>query len=638
MAELINLSGENFCCLKTFSIPLNNRGLVLITGSNEDTEAADNNGSGKTTIPKALTWGLFGETIDGDRYEEVIRWGEKETWVHVELRDGDHRWLVIRTRTKRKPKLELFYGDEHSTSLEHAYEGEPEEIQAKIIELVGLDFRGFCNTVLYGQGDRDRFFSSTDTVRKDTLRRVLRTDKYRKAEKWLRDKINHELAPRISELDSEVRTISARLSEYDLDSLESLANGWEKERDSRRERATEEMQQKLDAIAEAKAQVKAERERLSKQIKKVSEEIAEYKETKEDLNNATKDYNSKTDRLLKSKENVSKVTVERSAIAKELSRLDGDRCPVCTSPLDQGVAGDYVKSLQNKKADLDLALNKAQEMRQRSLRILQEAEETVSRIRDRVEEKGAAEGNLAGLRHQLEKLDVEARGAKAGLTMQAKSAMERVKQIDEEENPHVGRLEEAKKRVKSLKEEMKTKDAELSDANRDLNHHQFWVMGFGLKGLPSLLLDSTMPYLTTRANGYLETLSDSDISLSFSTQKQLKQKGELRDELSLDWIIEGVPGVRPSNGQRRKLEVATDLALMDLVASREGSLDLLMMDEVLDGLDAEGVSRVLNLLRGLRSRRSSIFVVTHEPNIAEAFEHVILVTKRKGASTVEVLS
>ena len=50
-------------------------------------------------------------------------------------------------------------------------------------------------------------------------------------------------------------------------------------------------------------------------------------------------------------------------------------------------------------------------------------------------------------------------------------------------------------------------------------------------------------------------------------------KGEMRDEIDISWVIEGVPDKEPSGGQQRKIEVATDLALMDLVGMREKAFD-----------------------------------------------------------------
>jgi DNA repair exonuclease SbcCD ATPase subunit len=78
---------------------------------------------------------------------------------------------------------------------------------------------------------------------------------------------------------------------------------------------------------------------------------------------------------------------------------------------------------------------------------------------------------------------------------------------------------------------------------------------------------------------------------------------------------------------------------MDLAARELGRPPLLMFDEVLDGLDHEGQERVIRLLHELRGRFGSIFVITHEADISEAFEHVVRVTKAEdGSSTVEVVS
>ena len=171
-------------------------------------------------------------------------------------------------------------------------------------------------------------------------------------------------------------------------------------------------------------------------------------------------------------------------------------------------------------------------------------------------------------------------------------------------------------------------------------HVQFWVRGYSNAGLPSYVLDSVMPFISTRANHYLETLSDGDITMNFSTQRELKsKKDEHRDEISITVNIEGNEDVTPSSGQRTKMNIATDLALMDLVSTREGGcLDLLMIDEVLDGLDDEGSERVLALLHELRSRRSSIYVISHGDTMAEIFEHGLKVVKDDKVARVEVMS
>ena len=164
------------------------------------------------------------------------------------------------------------------------------------------------------------------------------------------------------------------------------------------------------------------------------------------------------------------------------------------------------------------------------------------------------------------------------------------------------------------------------------------MRGFSNQGLPSFLLDSVMPFITERANHYLETLSDGDIKVNFSTQREMKSsKGEFKDEIDITWEIEGIEDYPPSGGQLKKMEIATDLALMDLVSTQEKAhVDLLALDEILDGLDDEGRQRIMVLLREIRSKRGSVFVISHESEVAEIFEKAIIVVKKDGVTSLQI--
>ena len=145
-----------------------------------------------------------------------------------------------------------------------------------------------------------------------------------------------------------------------------------------------------------------------------------------------------------------------------------------------------------------------------------------------------------------------------------------------------------------------------------------------------------MPFLAKRANAYLRVLSDGDIKMDFTTQRELKSRDERKDEIEITWEIEGNKDYPPSGGQLKKMELATDFALMDLVATRDGGhVDILALDEILDGLDAEGSRRVVLLLKKLNNYRSSIFVVSHLPEISESFGYSVRVTKEDGNARLE---
>lgn len=79
-----------------------------------------------------------------------------------------------------------------------------------------------------------------------------------------------------------------------------------------------------------------------------------------------------------------------------------------------------------------------------------------------------------------------------------------------------------------------------------------------------------------------------------------------------------------STGQRRRIDVAL---LLGLAVLAEGSLGLksdLWFDEVLDGLDAEGVARVLDVVVDL-ARDRKVVLISHNAELLEGLRmHAVL--------------
>ena len=98
MPSIIRLIVKDFCCIKELDLNLKDIGLVQIVGQNRDSDAAISNGSGKTTIFKAITWCLYCDTLDKDKYDEVIRYGAKSACVELHIADGKNLWKVKREK------------------------------------------------------------------------------------------------------------------------------------------------------------------------------------------------------------------------------------------------------------------------------------------------------------------------------------------------------------------------------------------------------------------------------------------------------------------------------------------------------------------------------------------------------------
>jgi DNA repair exonuclease SbcCD ATPase subunit len=214
-------------------------------------------------------------------------------------------------------------------------------------------------------------------------------------------------------------------------------------------------------------------------------------------------------------------------------------------------------------------------------------------------------------------------------------ALEAIAAVKAEVDPIAEQLRDASARHAKLTADADTSDLAANECARQGAVFEFWQRGFSGEGLPSWLLDEFVPVLTERTNHYLGILTDGDIRIRFDTTSRLKS-GDVRDRFAVELDVENMGDVRASGGQGRKIALAGDLALMECVADRErAAVDLLLLDEVLDGLDAVGKARVVDLLSYLRTRRSSVYVISHDPEISGAFERRIHVVRRGGVSRIE---
>ena len=88
-----------------------------------------------------------------------------------------------------------------------------------------------------------------------------------------------------------------------------------------------------------------------------------------------------------------------------------------------------------------------------------------------------------------------------------------------------------------------------------------------------------------------------------------------------------------SGGERRRVDLSMLLALRELAKARlEQTFDLLFVDEVFDKVDKSGIERVIHLLT--QQTDDSVFVISHDPSLMDAFEEVITVEKTDGLSKI----
>jgi DNA repair exonuclease SbcCD ATPase subunit len=623
----IKMKLQDFCCFDELEIDLADQGLVWISGDNLDTDASISNGAGKSTLFKALSWGLYGETIDGKKGDHVIRFGTSKAKVVLTLEGG---WEIARTRKKGSMNLKLLkFGDN--------FDGDRKELQAKIIDIVGLDFVAFKNTILYGQNDI-RFASQAlkDSGRKEILHKILRVDILKRCHKIVLDRlseINKVIFENKIKRDAKLQKISD--FEKDFKKIEDNKAKWEEDKVYRYDALVREVKAyKKEALTildevENRVALKKKEEKLVNRILRMEEVEKEIKPLLAQLS----ELNYEKIKIQADYKIISNKIVD---INQTLEGLSGDECYVCKSSLSGGAAKDYILALEADKEALKVALVLADGD---FLQLKKKIESKKEEIEDKeffVSSIGSLRERRDIARRRIEEMSSVLSRSKEAATI-AKQKFRLAKNVLKEENPHNGYLEPIAEKIIKEKKIVSLLQKKLKILNRNKKNLEFWKLGYSGQGLPSFVLDSVMPIITDRANFYLDILSDGTIEIEIRTQRKLKTgKGDLKDEIEIKWKIEGQEGYPPSGGQQRKIEIAVEIALMDVADTCEsGVSNLFIADEIFDGLDEEGVSRVVSLLRHIKETRSTVFVVSHRPLMSDFFEKELIIQKIEGISTIK---
>lgn len=169
----------NFMSIGDIKLSLNRPGLNLVLGKNLDDKRFDSNGSAKSALFEAMTWGLYGKFLRDIPVDEVVRTGEKELKVRVTVDPEDGTGLVSITRSRKNKTSEVTVLNAQGTPLFPS--DSVKDIQQYIDNWLGMDFRTFTNSVYFGKGLAKFFMSSSDTDRKELLDTILQMLSFDKA-------------------------------------------------------------------------------------------------------------------------------------------------------------------------------------------------------------------------------------------------------------------------------------------------------------------------------------------------------------------------------------------------------------------------------------------------------------------------
>ena len=260
----------------------------------------------------------------------------------------------------------------------------------------------------------------------------------------------------------------------------------------------------------------------------------------------------------------------------------------------------------------------------------------------------------------------------------ARDATRRIQELNDfalaaHSNPHTSALEELKAQLETEGESLAKRVSSLGEAKELLGIAQAADKAFSTKGIQSYLFESALGDLSARVGQYMDALTGGALTLELrpagagaemddesdavddetdgETDSKKNKKKNAKSTMSAtaaERIERVIHARRPdgslisrtlrqlSGGERRRAALALALAYADLASERCAvACDTLVLDEVLQHLDAEGIARVTSLLRAL-PKRTVLLTSQADSATAHLFDVVDKVVKGTHGSGVVV--
>ena len=215
-----------------------------------------------------------------------------------------------------------------------------------------------------------------------------------------------------------------------------------------------------------------------------------------------------------------------------------------------------------------------------------------------------------------------------------------------------GRLAQAQGRLGGLQERLDRAErdrqrraqvrSELRDVKRDRALYGHLRRAFGKNGIPSLIIEETLPEIETRANVLLQRLSKGQTRVALETLKDKKTGGGTKETLDIR-ITDGQGVARSyetfSGGEAFRVNFALRIALSQMLAERSGTqIRTLVIDEGFGTQDAEGLQSLIGAINAIQDDFETILVITHLDELKDAFPVRIEVRKEPvTGSTFDVI-
>lgn len=568
---------EGFKSIGIADLDFNNLGTCLIKGVNKYTSLAKSNGSGKSSLMESLVWCLYGKTSNGLGNDVKNTFYKNGCCVELTFSVDDVNYFIRRTigHSEYKTGLLILKNDEDISAKNKT------DSDKMVKEILGFDSEIFSQLVFLSQGFNNRFALYGPKARKEMLESLYNIDSYL-----------NEFIAQLKVKESEKSNLISK-KELEIRSAESTITTYSQTIETE----SYDIVNKKSKIKELKENVTSiSRADIEDLETKLQNQTSISESLKEKYNNVLRELDSISSEL---KLNMSK----QESLKNDYKALSTNKtCPYCGTVLQNNADDEHVKQ-KLKEIDNDLSVLQTQ------YNALIENKNIISEKSEKMRDKiSIFKSDISNIELQLNRLrkDYEQQLQKESIIAELENGIKNCQEKIDNYKVQIINSEQTISALSKDRDKLK-EDLELVQHMSRLANNQF--RAYLLENIVNLLnneLKELSKFLFEEDTINIENGNKLNILIGDKTYEQL------------------------SGGEQRKVDIALIIAQRKLAQQMNAiSSNILVLDEVFDGLDDISFGIVLDILSDEMQDIESTFIISHRDVSEIPLDRIITVTKDK---------
>ena len=548
-------------------IKFNQHASTLITGSN---------GSGKSTVLDALTFGLFGKPFRKINKSQLINsMNEKDTKVEVEFSISKTDWKVVRGI---KPNVFEIHRDGKCLDQFANANDQQKWFEQNVLK---MNYKSFTQIVILGSSTFVPFMQLTSSNRREVIEDLLDIKIF--------SSMNNIIKEKIRGIKEEVKVLTLK-------------------KESLNDKVA--MQEKFmnEIASQGKDRINENKEKITTLFTESDGYVSANEQLENDVFDLTKrqeEVTGATEKLRKLGNLKGKISQKVSTITKEHKFFtENTVCPTCTQSIDESFRINKINDAQTKAKELQSGYK--------------ELEEAIKNEEEREHQFTTLSKEITQLTHGISKNNTRISGCQRQIRDLESEIQRLTDQLADRNTEH--------EKLATFQESLRTTYDELSSRKDTINYNNFMYGLLKDGGVKTHIIKKYLPLINQQVNRYLQIM---DFYTNFTLDEEFNET--IQSPIHEDFSYASF-----SEGEKMRIDLALLFTWREVARMKNSvNTNLLILDEIFDSsLDEMGTEYFTKIIRFV-IKDANVFVISHKTGMEDKFENHIKFEKVKGFSRIE---